>query len=94
MPQLLLLKPYCQIILQISAFTQTLSLNTDEATACNVFEVFQSCKAASPFILIKLRTAVTTSGKPQCNEMYKNKPESWIKKKKEGDKGSKKKKKK
>lgn len=78
MPQLLLLKPYCQTILQISPFSQALSLNTDEATACNVFEAFQSCKAASPFILIKLRTAVMTSGKPQCNEMYKNKAASWI----------------
>lgn len=81
MPQLLLLKPYCQIILQISAFAQDLSLNTDEATACNVFEASQSCKAASPFILVKLRTAVITSGKPQCNEMYKNKPASRFKKK-------------
>lgn len=76
MPQLLLLKLYCQIILQISAFAQDLSLNTDEATACSVFEDSQSCKAASPFILVKLRTAVMTSGKPQCNEMYKNKPAS------------------
>lgn len=67
MPQLLLLKPYCGIILQNSTFAQALSLNTDEATACNVFEAFQSCKAASPFILVKLRTAMMTSGKPQCN---------------------------
>lgn len=84
MPQLLLLKPYCQIILHISTFVQALSLNTDEATARNVFEAFQSCKPASPFILVKLTTAVMTSGKPQCNEMYKNKAESWIKKKKRG----------
>lgn len=40
MPQLLLLKPYCQIILHISTFVQALSLNTDEATARNVFEAF------------------------------------------------------
>lgn len=38
----------------------------------------------SLFILVKLRAAVMTSGKPQCNEMYKNKAASWIKKKKRG----------
>lgn len=58
-------------------FAQTLSLNTDKATACNVFEASQSFKAASPCILVKLRTAVMTSGKAQCNEMYKNKAASW-----------------
>lgn len=91
MLQLLLLKPYCQIILQISTFAQALSLNTDETTVCNVSEAFQSCKAASPFILVKLRTALMTSGKPQCNEI-KIKQQVRFKKEKEGGKGSKKKK--
>ena len=72
------MNPYCQIILQISTFAQTLSLNTHEATACNVFEASQSLKAASPSILVKLRTAVMTSGKAQRNEMYKNKAARWI----------------
>lgn len=90
--QLLLLKPYCHIILQISTFAQALSLNTDETTACNVFEAFQSCKAASPFILVKLRTAVMTSGKPQCNEIkikqqvrFKKEKREWQRKKKKKD---------